>query len=285
MYKCLHGTCSYSPNQGIQCLCDPGFKGARCDVKDPCSPDPCEGALCVEVDPEAPEPKHTCICRLDQEVDSNSMKCETPHHSICRDKAGNPVCLHDGHCYPCALDSEVLNLCSDIETKRGFRCICAPGFLPPFCAKHTDACSFHRCLNGGQCRSMNNSKVDYTCHCKLGFSGNFCEKPMGVCISRGFASCVHGKCQESNSSARGFICECDSGFYGFDCQFEKELAIFEKIDARILFCQLSWSLGADFAATHFCCSSNPEKTTNIERPRRGSGNGICQRPQRIRRSD
>lgn len=70
-YKCLHGICSYNFQQGIRCLCHSGFKGIRCDVKDPCSPDPCDGALCVEVDPESSEPKHACICRLDQKIESN----------------------------------------------------------------------------------------------------------------------------------------------------------------------------------------------------------------------
>ncbi|KAE9547962.1 hypothetical protein FO519_008823, partial [Halicephalobus sp. NKZ332] len=229
-YKCLHGTCIHNKYQGIRCLCERGYEGPRCDVVNPCSPDPCEGALCVKINGETGEPKHACICKLDQDVDSDTMKCKTPHHAICQTEAGNPVCLHGGHCYPCALDSESLNLCSEPESKRGFRCICPPGYLPPFCDDSVTSCSFHRCLNGAKCRPVNGSSVDYICECRLGYTGTFCERAPGICISRGFATCVHGRCSESNRSARGFICECEQGFYGFDCQYEIEVNLAEEIN-------------------------------------------------------
>ena len=89
------------------------------------------------------------------------MKCKTPHHSICRTETGNPVCRNGGHCYPCALDAESVNLCSELESKRGFRCICPPGYLPPFCEESVDACSFHQCLNGAKCQPVAGSNVDY----------------------------------------------------------------------------------------------------------------------------
>lgn len=89
------------------------------------------------------------------------MKCKTPHHSICTTDSGDPVCNNGGHCYPCALDSEELNLCTEVEERRGFRCVCPPGYLEPFCDANVDACSHHRCLNGGKCIPVNESDVDY----------------------------------------------------------------------------------------------------------------------------
>lgn len=71
-YKCLHGTCVYNKHQGIRCLCERGYEGPRCDIVNPCDPDPCEGALCVKINGETGEPKHACICKLDQEIDSDS---------------------------------------------------------------------------------------------------------------------------------------------------------------------------------------------------------------------
>ncbi|CAH0385765.1 unnamed protein product [Bemisia tabaci] len=46
---CLFGKCELSPS-GFQCVCQPGYRGANCDIKNrPCADNPCEGrGECVE---------------------------------------------------------------------------------------------------------------------------------------------------------------------------------------------------------------------------------------------
>uniref|UniRef100_A0A7E4USD2 EGF-like domain-containing protein n=1 Tax=Panagrellus redivivus TaxID=6233 RepID=A0A7E4USD2_PANRE len=221
--KCVHGTCAFNRNTGLRCLCQVGWQGTKCDQRDPCHPNPCGDSLCVTVPDGSTAPKHICVCNLNQDVDSGSLKCVTPHNKICfHPETGTSFCENGGHCYPCESDTDDISLCNDVEQKRGFRCICPPGFVPPFCTQHADACTEHRCLHGGRCVLGNNPKTDYSCECKHEFTGTFCEKPPGACAIEGVETCVRGKCEEDSGRKRGFRCDCDKGWKGFDCEVQEQ---------------------------------------------------------------
>ena len=92
------------------------------------------------------------------------MNCTTPHHAKCMDVNGKPKCLNGGHCYPCIKDRTNKYgtlLCTSDEKKRGFRCICPLGFLPPFCHDIVSPCSFNKCQNGATCISKTATHADY----------------------------------------------------------------------------------------------------------------------------
>uniref|UniRef100_A0A914PR67 EGF-like domain-containing protein n=1 Tax=Panagrolaimus davidi TaxID=227884 RepID=A0A914PR67_9BILA len=241
-FKCLNGgTCLFNEIDGLHCYCPYGFKGTMCEIKNPCEedPKPCEDndSICVEISDGTNSPRHACICGFNQDV--TSSKCITPDHEICKTAAGKPTCKNKGHCYPCALDeNEKISLCTEDETKRGFRCICPPGFLPPFCDHEVTACSYHKCQNGAKCIPKNGTLADYDCECKHDYNGTFCEQSPGICKAEGFLVCAHGSCVENSKSERGFDCNCNEGFYGDNCHLEEEFNFFNEIDVSY-YCRIS----------------------------------------------
>uniref|UniRef100_A0AC34FW61 EGF-like domain-containing protein n=1 Tax=Panagrolaimus sp. ES5 TaxID=591445 RepID=A0AC34FW61_9BILA len=231
-FKC-NGTCLFSEANGLQCLCDYGMKGTRCDIKDPCMPNPCEdnSTICVEIPDGTITPSYSCICGLNQDVDPKSMACITPHHKICSTTIGEPSCKNNGHCYPCALEDDgKITLCTEDEVQRGFRCICPPGFSPPFCDHKVTACSFHKCQNRGICIPKEGTLADYDCECEAEYNGTFCEQSPNICKTDGFAACVHGSCEINVKSGRGFSCKCKEGYFGYNCHIKEEWDFWNEID-------------------------------------------------------
>ncbi|VDM46713.1 unnamed protein product [Toxocara canis] len=142
------------------------------------------------------------------------VKCVRADFGLCK----NHECKNEGKCYPCdESDLQNLQLCTDEERRRGFRCICPYGLLLPFCDKQATACTNNKCLNGAQCVVDPQNEFNYICNCRLGYSGQFCESQVSPCVVQGLKSCVMGTCVEDANFIRGFACECLEGYEGLNC--------------------------------------------------------------------
>ncbi|VDO25790.1 unnamed protein product [Onchocerca flexuosa] len=241
--------------------CFDGWTGEKCDIEEPCYNNACSpGSLCVAVPIEQREKYslgYTCLCEINQDPDftgpNNStftscilariipvalrceeqgrrrvgcisfylisaVKCIKTDFGICTQQ----MCKNDGLCYPCeATDLNNLQLCSDEEKRRGFRCLCPHGLLPPFCEKEANACDQHKCQNGAECVVDSENEFNYICRCRVGFTGSFCEQQLSPCIMKGLQTCVMGSCVQDISFVRGFRCECLDGYEGVDCDLPK----------------------------------------------------------------
>ncbi|KHN73647.1 Sperm transmembrane protein 9 [Toxocara canis] len=222
--KCgKHGNCVAKTAYDYICDCDIGWTGDKCEVEDPCRSHKCsEGSLCVALPIEQREKYslgYTCICDMNQEADfdntdSEVVKCVRADFGLCK----NHECKNEGKCYPCdESDLQNLQLCTDEERRRGFRCICPYGLLLPFCDKQATACTNNKCLNGAQCVVDPQNEFNYICNCRLGYSGQFCESQVSPCVVQGLKSCVMGTCVEDANFIRGFACECLEGYEGLNC--------------------------------------------------------------------
>ncbi|VDN02688.1 unnamed protein product [Thelazia callipaeda] len=225
-----HGTCVGRTIQDYVCDCFHGWTGEKCDILEPCYLNDCSpGSLCVAIPIEQREKYslgYTCICGMNQDPDftslSNTVQCIRTDIGIC---AGQ-MCKNDGICYPCEeSDMNNLQLCSDEEKQRRFRCLCPYGLLPPFCDKEANACDKHKCQNGAQCAVDPENEFNFICRCRLGFSGSFCEEPISPCVMQGLQTCMMGSCVQDTSFVRGFRCECSDGYEGLNCDSQKKLDI------------------------------------------------------------
>ncbi|KAF7633194.1 hypothetical protein Mgra_00007382 [Meloidogyne graminicola] len=68
-YCGLHGFCRpYNEEEGMSCKCDSGYKGSRCELVDPCVPNPCKGdETCIELpiaDNSIEESENTFVCNI-----------------------------------------------------------------------------------------------------------------------------------------------------------------------------------------------------------------------------
>ncbi|VDK82805.1 unnamed protein product [Litomosoides sigmodontis] len=225
-----HGTCVGKTMHDYVCDCYGGWTGEKCDIREPCYNHACSpGSLCVSVPIEQREKYslgYTCLCEINQDPDftgsNNTVKCIQTNFGACT----NHMCKNDGLCYPCeASDQNNLQLCSDEEKRRGFRCLCPHGLLPPFCDKEADACDRNKCLNGAECAVDPENEFNYICRCRIGFSGTFCEQQLSPCIMQGLQTCVMGSCKQDTSFVRGFRCECIDGYEGVNCDSAKRTDI------------------------------------------------------------
>lgn len=74
------------------------------------------------------------------------------------------MCKNDAYCYPCLLDNDKnswTDACNEAEWNQTFRCICPPGYAPPFCDRKLGPCDSHRCMNNGQCIPGLNDTFEY----------------------------------------------------------------------------------------------------------------------------
>uniref|UniRef100_F1KZM8 Sperm transmembrane protein 9 n=1 Tax=Ascaris suum TaxID=6253 RepID=F1KZM8_ASCSU len=218
-----HGNCVAKTVYDYICDCHPGWTGDKCEVSDPCYQHKCsEGSLCVALPIEQKEKYslgYTCICDMNQEADFEStdsevVKCVPADFGLCL----NHQCKNQGKCYPCdATDEQGLQLCSEEERRRGFRCLCPYGLQLPFCDKEATACTNNKCLNGAKCSVDPQNEFNYICNCRLGYMGQFCESQVSPCVVQGLTTCVMGICVEDENFIRGFNCECLEGYEGLNC--------------------------------------------------------------------
>ncbi|VDL79631.1 unnamed protein product [Nippostrongylus brasiliensis] len=119
-------------------------------------------------------------------------------------RAKNPC--NRGECLSCEQSAEkgdVLQLCDDKEKKDGFKCVCEPGFKPPYCEAPADACFNHLCINGAQCIAK--TPFNYECKCNPGTSGTLCEYVSDYCKAFGKFG-FHIPCILSGVYIHGIVC-------------------------------------------------------------------------------
>uniref|UniRef100_A0A0A9W8L0 Protein crumbs homolog 2 n=2 Tax=Lygus hesperus TaxID=30085 RepID=A0A0A9W8L0_LYGHE len=74
-------------------------------------------------------------------------------------------------------------------------------------------CFEEECQNGANCTDPESS---YTCHCQIGFEGDFCEHDINECENNN--ECLHNStCIDQVGS---FVCQCSEGYQGDYCGFE-----------------------------------------------------------------
>uniref|UniRef100_A0A7I4YNZ0 EGF-like domain protein n=1 Tax=Haemonchus contortus TaxID=6289 RepID=A0A7I4YNZ0_HAECO len=218
-----HGRC-ISPEGTVLCDCFPGYVGEQCEVYDPCARNPCgKPSDCIAIPDEMKvkgdlsAQNYRCLCGMAETIDEQNpteTKCVYAGTGNCsREK--NPC--HRGDCLSCKHSErgDVLQLCNDNEMKDGFRCVCEPGFKPPYCEAVADACSNHLCANGASCVAK--TPFNYDCKCVSGTSGTLCEYVYDYCEAIGNRVCIHGDCYEDPTSTRRFSCSCRFMYYGRNC--------------------------------------------------------------------
>uniref|UniRef100_A0A183EER4 EGF-like domain-containing protein n=1 Tax=Gongylonema pulchrum TaxID=637853 RepID=A0A183EER4_9BILA len=131
--------------------CNYGWTGEKCDIEDPCYRHSCSpGSLCVAIPIEQREEYSLGY--------TSAVQCIQADFGLCV----NHQCKHDAQCYPCdESDEKNLQLCTEEEKQTGFRCLCPPGLLPPFCEKEADACHKHQCQNGATCAVDPENEFNY----------------------------------------------------------------------------------------------------------------------------
>ncbi|WKY07873.1 hypothetical protein Q1695_007397 [Nippostrongylus brasiliensis] len=271
----LHNGHCIAPEGIALCDCFPGYVGEQCEIYDPCSRNPCgKSSECVaipdetEVRGDLSAQNYRCLCGMSDDIDEKNpaqTKCVYSGTGNCS-RAKNPC--NRGECLSCEQSAEkgdVLQLCDEKEKKDGFKCVCEPGFKPPYCEAPADACFNHLCINGAQCIAK--TPFNYECKCNPGTSGTLCEYVSDYCKAFGDRVCIHGSCYEDPSSTRQFSCHCKFMFYGRNCEYEQSIveANYQFIVENSDFIFPAFSVACTFMVlfvVYFTClskSGRPEK--------------------------
>ncbi|KAK5967098.1 hypothetical protein GCK32_008882 [Trichostrongylus colubriformis] len=232
----LHNGRCIAPEGIALCDCFPDYVGEHCETYDPCARNPCgKSSECVAIPDETAVrgdlsvQSYRCLCGMSEDIDTQSAAVEarcvytgTGNCSLSKHRKKNPC--NRGECLSCQHPEkgDVLKLCTDSEQKDGFRCICEPGFKPPYCEAPADACFNHLCINGAQCVAK--SPFSYDCKCVPGTSGTLCEYVYDYCEAIGKRVCIHGDCYEDPTSTRQFSCKCRFLYYGRNCDRQWSIA-------------------------------------------------------------
>ncbi|CAM2098950.1 unnamed protein product [Caretta caretta] len=200
---CQNGAKCYHVNGA--CMCDPGFKGIRCQER--MCPEGLYGLKCHK----------KCPCNI-----TNTLSCH-PLSGECTCKAGSAGLYCNDTCPPgyygegCQLTCLCQNG-ADCGSVTG-KCTCAPGFMGGDCSITCGAGTYGancssvcNCKNDGAC-----SPVDGLCLCREGWQGVDCSIP---CPSGTWGLNCNQTCYCANGAAcnpvDGF-CLCSPGWQGEYC--------------------------------------------------------------------
>lgn len=98
-----------------------------------------------------------------------------------------------------------------INSARGYRCTCPPGWRGRHCEISTRSCRDSPCSHGATCED--DSIKGYTCVCPPGFTGHECEQQIDECAPNPCSN--GGTCTDL---VNGFNCSCPTGFTGERCE-------------------------------------------------------------------
>ncbi|XP_065651564.1 neurogenic locus notch homolog protein 2 isoform X4 [Hydra vulgaris] len=168
---------------GFACICPMRFKGHKCEIPEPCNPNPCgNNGVCSDKNGvpscKCEYPYVGMTCNATDSCKPNPCK----NAGKCTDNDGVAVCT----CLPryegdkCEIDR--CDQChTNAECSNGV-CKCKQGFLGDgkiVCVKDrafSDPCNDQVCNNGGTCVAT--SETSFRCFCKSMYYGKFCEEKM-----------------------------------------------------------------------------------------------------------
>ncbi|KAI9551727.1 hypothetical protein GHT06_022063 [Daphnia sinensis] len=191
--SCLNGgICSSSSLNGIECLCLPGFTGARCQTE----VDDCLNVTCPA--------NSRC---LDTGVDSHQCVCLP---GFAGTAATGCINIDDCESNPCRNNGT----CTDLVN--GFECTCTgTGFGGSDCSEELNECEPSPCLNGATCVD---GVGNYSCLCLAGYEGRDCETDIDECQLASTQCGIHSTtCTDLVGDYR---CVCEPGWTGRHCDFD-----------------------------------------------------------------
>lgn len=74
----------------------------------------------------------------------------------------------------------------------------------------------------------------FSCECRKGFTGRFCEVSLGACAQNDHI-CKNGTCKNDVHFKRGFYCECNDNFFGINCEIDTETNFFDRYNVSLIF--------------------------------------------------
>jgi hypothetical protein len=198
------------------CLCKLGYTGKFCETKITCPPnqygDDCS-VQCYAID----------TCEIHQVCDYyGRLRCKDGWGSFpeCNTRLINPSI--DPEC-PLAKSIPVSNtsilLTSPVACLNGGscwanKCCCPPTFTGPRCEIFINYCASNPCKNGGSCQT---NQYGFTCQCKDGFSGVFCQTRLDPCKNSMQMCSQRGLCI-TLKDLTGYTCSCFESYTGRYCE-------------------------------------------------------------------
>jgi len=227
------GTCVHNKTTHITlCNCTEGYRGLKCDLKDPCLNKVCwNGGFCVSDTEGSPRCEcsfpfggndcQNCLCTNGGNCSvENEDKFQTKATCVCPRNCFQPDCSECASF--CEAHAEVCHnggTCVDGDDPSSFICNC-----PSHCQGETcSICSSCQSLPPNYCG--NGHCVDlldgsFLCKCRLECTGERCQTcspDLGYCARHPFICQNNGKCIE-NATAQQYACECQSGCEGRHCE-------------------------------------------------------------------